>query len=120
MQNSRIDLYESVGLGLIICCDSSVIYSNQTGGSACLHPEIEGVFIPLRNDYTENEKRFIQHLRAHLKVHDEEIFERFGDVDVLHVNPYSGRIRGSGSEKVKLDIKMPDERSLKKIDFKFF
>lgn len=24
--------------------------SNQTGGTSCLHPEVEGVFIPLRND----------------------------------------------------------------------
>ncbi|MBA6348340.1 hypothetical protein [Colwellia sp. BRX8-9] len=69
--------------------------------------------------HDENEKRFIQHLRAHLKVHDEEILERFGEVDILHVNPYAGRIRDSGSKKVKLDIKMPDEKSLKKIDFKF-
>lgn len=35
------------GIGLIINCSSGVIYSNQTGGYATDHPEIEGVFIPL-------------------------------------------------------------------------
>lgn len=69
--------------------------------------------------HDENEKRFIQHLRAHLKVHDEEIFERFGKVDILHVNAYAGRVRSFTSDKIKLDIKMPDENSLKEIDFKF-
>ena len=46
----KIQLLEGVGLGLIIAYPSGVIYSNQTGGTACLHPELEGVFIPLGND----------------------------------------------------------------------
>jgi hypothetical protein len=69
--------------------------------------------------HDENEKRFIHHLRAHLKVHDEEIFERFGEVDILHLNPYSERIRTSISEKFELDIKIPDIKSLNKVDLKF-
>ena len=28
--------------------------SNQTGGTACLHPEVEGIFLPLNNDYESN------------------------------------------------------------------
>ena len=40
-------LWALQGIGLIIACPSGVIYSNQTGGYACDHPEMEGVFIPL-------------------------------------------------------------------------
>jgi hypothetical protein len=46
----KIDLLDNVGFGAIISYPSGVIYSNQTGGTCCLHPEIEGVFIPLAND----------------------------------------------------------------------
>lgn len=45
-----IQLWDSVGLGLILECPSGVLVSNQTGGYSCLHPEVEGVFVPLRND----------------------------------------------------------------------
>jgi hypothetical protein len=43
-------LWESVGLGLIVEWPSGVVFSNQTGGTTCLQPEFEGVFVPLRND----------------------------------------------------------------------
>ena len=43
-------LDEHVGLGLIVEFPTGVTYSNQAGGYSCLHPELEGVFIPLRND----------------------------------------------------------------------
>jgi len=33
--------------GVIIPCRSGVIYTQQVGGIACLHPEVEGVFVPL-------------------------------------------------------------------------
>lgn len=45
-----IELDDTVGLGLIISYESGVVYSNQTGGTACLSPEYEGVFLSLRND----------------------------------------------------------------------
>lgn len=35
------------GWGLIVTHDSGVIYCNQAGGFGCLHPQIEGVFVPL-------------------------------------------------------------------------
>ena len=53
-----IRLYDAVGTGLIIPCPSGVMVSNQTGGTACLQPEIEGVYIPLRNDYGLKDFRF--------------------------------------------------------------
>jgi len=48
-----IELWQHAGMGLIIEYPSGVICSNQTGGTACLHPEVEGVFVPLRNDTLE-------------------------------------------------------------------
>ena len=47
MSKPIIRLYASWGLGLIIEYPSGVMYSNQVGGFSCLHPELEGVFIPL-------------------------------------------------------------------------
>jgi hypothetical protein len=46
----KITLFEHAGLGLIIEYPSGVAYSNQTGGTSCLAPSLEGVFVPLRND----------------------------------------------------------------------
>ncbi|WLQ16555.1 DUF6210 family protein [Hahella aquimaris] len=45
----KITLYDSVGTAIIIGCKSGVIYSNQTGGTACLQSEYEGVLIPIAN-----------------------------------------------------------------------
>jgi hypothetical protein len=47
-----IRLYEFIGLGLIIVAKSGVRYTNQTGGHCCCQPEVEGFFVPLRNDLT--------------------------------------------------------------------
>ncbi|WP_437599320.1 DUF6210 family protein [Sorangium sp. So ce590] len=40
-----IRLYDA-GLGLIIEHASGVLYTNQTCGVCCTHPELEGVFVP--------------------------------------------------------------------------
>jgi len=45
-----VDVWEFNGIGLIIKCPSGVCISNQTGGYACHHPEVEGVFVPLLAD----------------------------------------------------------------------
>jgi hypothetical protein len=49
-----VELWDGVGLGLIVAFPSGVIYSNQTGGTSCLHPELEGVFVPLRSTVLPN------------------------------------------------------------------
>ncbi|GEP42394.1 DUF6210 family protein [Brevifollis gellanilyticus] len=51
MPKPTIRLYDTVGTGLIIGWKSGVIISNQTGGFSCLQPEMEGIYVPLRNDY---------------------------------------------------------------------
>jgi len=40
-----IRLFEA-GLGIIIQHPSGVLYTNQTCGTCCDHPEVEGVFVP--------------------------------------------------------------------------
>lgn len=54
-----IQLWDSVGLGVIIRCESGVVITNQTGGTHCLHPGAEGVFVPLRNDCLLKDHIFI-------------------------------------------------------------
>ncbi len=44
MDKLVINIWDSVGLGIIIKFPTSILISNQTGGTTCLHPKIEGVF----------------------------------------------------------------------------
>ncbi|MEK7951936.1 DUF6210 family protein [Luteolibacter soli] len=59
MSDRRIELWDHVGLGLILEWPSGIAITNQTGGTSCLSPEIEGVLIPLRNDVTVPERVLI-------------------------------------------------------------
>ena len=59
MLKPTIRIYDSIGTGLIIECQSGILVSNQTGGTSCLHPEIEGVYVPLRNDYSDETREFM-------------------------------------------------------------
>lgn len=42
-----VTLDEFDGLGLILLHPSGVLYTNQVAGYGCLHPEVEGIFVPL-------------------------------------------------------------------------
>lgn len=55
----EIDLSDTVGLGLIISWNTGVVYSNQTGGTSCLRPSYEGVYVAVRNDYAIDQNRFL-------------------------------------------------------------
>lgn len=55
----HIQVLDNVGTGLIIEWASGIIISSQTGGTACLHPKIEGVFIPFGNDYAAESRSFL-------------------------------------------------------------
>lgn len=59
MSTPHIKLWEHVGLGLIISWPSGIMYTNQTGGTTCLQPELQGIFVPLRNECTEKELALI-------------------------------------------------------------
>ncbi|MBN1427712.1 MAG: hypothetical protein JXB07_04950 [Anaerolineae bacterium] len=54
-----IRLWELAGLALIVEKSTGVHYSNQTGGTTCMQPEIEGVLIPIRNDVELESRRLI-------------------------------------------------------------
>ncbi len=47
MRKPKIKLWSGNGLGAIVSVPTGVVYSNQTGGTSCLHPEMEGAYIPL-------------------------------------------------------------------------
>lgn len=59
MSKPLIELWNTVGTGIIIEYPTGVMISNQTGGTACLHPKTEGIYLPLANDYTEKSKEFL-------------------------------------------------------------
>ncbi|WP_299247412.1 DUF6210 family protein [uncultured Aquimarina sp.] len=59
MNKPLVAIWDTVGLGIIIEFPTGVLITNQTGGTACLHPEIEGVYVPLANDYKEATKEFL-------------------------------------------------------------
>ncbi len=50
MSKPYVSLIGHAGTGVIIEHPTGVIYSNQAGGTACLHPEIEGAFVPFGNE----------------------------------------------------------------------
>lgn len=56
MNKPRIELWDSVGFGLILSYPTGVMVTNQTGGYCCLHPEIEGIYLPLNDDIYDGEK----------------------------------------------------------------
>lgn len=43
-----VQLWDYEGAGLIIPAPTGIVWSNQTGGMACHHPELEGYFLPVR------------------------------------------------------------------------
>lgn len=55
----KINLWDAVGLGLIISHPTGILVSNQTGGTACLQPFIEGLYLPVGNDMIIETKQLI-------------------------------------------------------------
>jgi len=55
-----VEIWDTVvGLGVIIEFPTGVLMSHQTGGNACLKPKVEGIYLPLANDYIEETKEFL-------------------------------------------------------------
>lgn len=52
-----IQLWSARRFGIIVLRPSGVYYSNQTGGYACLHPMVEGIFVPLGDEMADQEKK---------------------------------------------------------------
>jgi hypothetical protein len=60
MEKPVIAIYDTVGTGIIIAFPTGIMVTNQTGGTACLHPKIEGIYLPLANDCNEKSYEFIR------------------------------------------------------------
>lgn len=62
----KAELYNIKGVGLIIPLNTGIVFTNQVCGTACLHPELEGIFVPfndclLQEDYRDSlEYKLIQ------------------------------------------------------------
>ncbi|XXX73335.1 DUF6210 family protein [Sorangium sp. So ce134] len=53
MSKPKIELWYGIGLGAIVSFPTGVLYSNQTGGTSCNDPELEGAYVPLDEDAGE-------------------------------------------------------------------
>lgn len=56
----HVTLHSFPDLGLIVKAATGVIYSNQTGGFACRHSQVEGFFVPLRTYFGMRELHALQ------------------------------------------------------------
>ncbi len=64
-----VELSENTGACLVIEAPTGVVYSTQTGGSCCDHPEVEGFIVPLLYfDWAELGKK-TQDRREHVGPH---------------------------------------------------
>ncbi|MDH7447638.1 DUF6210 family protein [Aquimarina sp. 2201CG14-23] len=59
MNKPLVAIWDTVGLGIVIEFPTGVLITNQTGGTACLHPKMEGVYVPFANYYKEASKEFL-------------------------------------------------------------
>ena len=67
--------------------------------------------------YDENEIKFVNLLRAKLKVHDELIIDRFGKNDILYTNDYSRNIGVEKEGKKFIEsLVFPEINNIKEID----
>jgi hypothetical protein len=69
--------------------------------------------------HDENEVKFIHLLRSKLKLHDETINDRFGELDILYTNEYSRNIVAGKTEiEFAESIKLPEMSELIQVDLK--
>ena len=59
----KVTLHAFPDIGLIVKAPTNVIYSNQTGGFSCRHPEVEGFFVPLRTPFGLRELYALQRMK---------------------------------------------------------
>jgi hypothetical protein len=60
----RVRLYFAKGIGVIAASASGVLYSNQAGGTSCLQPELEGIYIPLDDAFDNIEHRLLEYFEG--------------------------------------------------------
>lgn len=84
-QKPLIKLWDAVGLGLIICCQTGVLISNQTGGTTCLQSAIEGIYVPLCNDHDLSTGAFLSPETALKRYFTGDKYAGSGAIDGLDV-----------------------------------
>ena len=68
--------------------------------------------------HDENELKFIHHLRAQLKLHDEEIVGRFGEIDILHTSSHlKNVVKGQNNIDITKNLRLPKINEIKEIKF---
>ncbi len=68
--------------------------------------------------HDENEIKFIRFLRANLKLHDNEIVDRFGEIDILHTNSHvKNVVKGQNNKDFIKNLSLPEINEIKKIKF---
>lgn len=45
----KIELWNEDVIGLVVPAKTGIVWTNQTGGTHCAHPTMEGFFVPLHN-----------------------------------------------------------------------
>lgn len=91
-QKPIVELLDLDDLGIIILFPSGVIFTNQVAGYGCLHPEAEGVFIPLSVGHKKILFALQQHFNGnwqHIEETDAQIVDRL--------------LRSDGFEFIKVD-----------------
>ena len=63
----------------------------------------------------DNEIKFLNLLRSMLEVHDEIIFDRFGEVEILYINEYISKLNKSDNDFLA-NLNLPDMVDIKNID----
>jgi hypothetical protein len=51
----HISLWNLCGAAVIVPANTGVIYANQVNGTACFQEQLEGLLVPLNNDYLPQE-----------------------------------------------------------------
>ena len=57
----RVRLYAAKGAGVVLSARTGVSFSNQAGGTSCLQPELEGVYVPIDDDFATVETRLLDY-----------------------------------------------------------
>lgn len=71
-------------IGIIMPMKSGIIWTNQSGGTCCAHPELEGVYIPLgSHHYAFDESTKKDPLCDYVTTYKRELVEAFLDVTRL-------------------------------------
>ena len=68
--------------------------------------------------HDENEIKFINLIRAQLRLHDEEIVGRFGELDILHTSSHLGSVvKGQSNNEFFENLRLPKIDEIEEIDF---